>query len=79
MSLVLTGLAILCLMLKHQLPARVATYGSLVLFALAMLLATPLMSALIARFLQAAIRRLPGITCRLAVDNLVRARDAPAS
>jgi putative ABC transport system permease protein len=71
-ALLLTfGLALI--LLRHELPRRVGTYGGLLLFLLGALLATPLFAAAAARLIQPVARRLLGIEGRLAADNLVRA------
>jgi putative ABC transport system permease protein len=68
----LTALAGLCQVGKSHLPARLGSYGSLALLVLALLLATPLLAATVARLLQPAGRRVLGLPERLALDNLVR-------
>jgi putative ABC transport system permease protein len=62
-----------CVTGREQLPPRVGMYAGLGLVVLSTLLATPLLSAVLARLLQPVARRCLGVTGRLAADNLVRA------
>jgi putative ABC transport system permease protein len=57
---------------RNQLPDRLGMYAGLALVVIASLLATPLITAALARALQPAIRVLCGLEVRLAADNLVR-------
>ncbi|MCC6417274.1 MAG: ABC transporter permease [Gemmataceae bacterium] len=59
--------------LREVLPARFGMYGGLALVVVGTLIATPLLTALLARLLQPVARRFLGIEARLAADNLVRA------
>ncbi|HEY7327074.1 MAG TPA: FtsX-like permease family protein [Gemmataceae bacterium] len=56
------------------LPFRFASFGNLVLVLLASLLATPLLTLTVARFLQRGVRRWLCTPTRLAVDNLIRSQ-----
>jgi putative ABC transport system permease protein len=62
-----------CIAFREQLPPRVGMYGGLGLVVVSTLLATPLLSAALARLLQPVARRCLGVAGRLAADNLVRA------
>jgi putative ABC transport system permease protein len=70
----LVALSLACQGLQDRLPARVGTFGSLVLMVLAALLLTPFLTSLAARLLQPLARWLLGVPGRLAADNLARAR-----
>src|SRR5262249_32616745 len=62
-----------CLGCRGPLPPRVGLYSGGGLAVLGALLATPLLSAALARLFQPVARRCLGITGRLGADNLVRA------
>jgi putative ABC transport system permease protein len=62
-----------CITRRDQLPPRVGMYGGLGLVVVSTLLATPLLSAVLARLLLPLARGCLGVTGRLAADNLVRA------
>jgi putative ABC transport system permease protein len=53
-------------------PTQVRSFGPIVFFMLAALLATPLLTALAGRICQPLFRRVMGLGARLAADNLVR-------
>jgi putative ABC transport system permease protein len=72
-SLLLIGLGTLCILVRHQLPSRMGTYGGMMSVLLGALVAAPLLTAIIARMLQPLAQQLFPITWRLAADNLVRA------
>ena len=57
---------------RGQLPFRVGMYGGLALVVVGALLATPLLTALIAKSMQPFVRRWCSLDVRLAADNLVR-------
>jgi putative ABC transport system permease protein len=69
--LVVAGLS--SILLRAYLPARLGSYGGLVMVLLGTLLATPLLAAVASRLVQPLARRFLGIEGRLAADNLVRA------
>lgn len=62
----------LMILLKHTLPPMAGSCGGLALITLSVLMATPLLSSLMARFLQPAARTCFGVAERLASDNLLR-------
>jgi putative ABC transport system permease protein len=64
------GLA--CVLGRKQLPPARGVFGGMVLFLLAGLVATPLLTGLLGRLLQPLFRTLLGLEGRLAADNLVR-------
>ncbi len=70
---VLLAAGAVCIAVRDRLPPRVGMYGGLGLVVLSALLATPLLSAALARLLQPVARRCLGLAGRLAADNLVRA------
>ncbi|HYT93143.1 MAG TPA: FtsX-like permease family protein, partial [Gemmataceae bacterium] len=72
-SVLLLVLGVLCIALRDQLLPRAGMYGGLGLVVLSALLATPALTAVLARLLQPLARRCLGIEGRLAADNLVRA------
>jgi putative ABC transport system permease protein len=72
-SLFLIGLGIGFVLARQLLFKRLGLYGGMMLVLVGALLATPLLTAVIARSLQPPARRLFPITWRLAADNLVRA------
>jgi putative ABC transport system permease protein len=72
-SLAMIGLGIVFILARHLMFTRLGTYGGMMLVLLGALLATPLLTAIIARALQPLAQRLFPITWRLAADNLVRA------
>jgi putative ABC transport system permease protein len=59
-------------LILHVLPYRYGIFGNMVLVLLASLLATPLLTVTIARWLQRGARRWLCTPTRLAVDNLIR-------
>ncbi|HYT93569.1 MAG TPA: FtsX-like permease family protein, partial [Gemmataceae bacterium] len=64
---------VLCVACRDRLLPRVGMYAGLGLVVLGALLATPLLTAVLARLLQPLSRHCLGIEGRLAADNLVRA------
>ncbi len=71
-TLLVLALGVMCITLRDVLPARVGMYGGLALVVVAALLATPLLTAVLARAVQPLARRYLGVEARLAADNLVR-------
>jgi putative ABC transport system permease protein len=71
--LALFGGGIACIVLRSQLPTPQGAYGGIVCLLLGALVATPLVAAALARFLQPMFRRILGLEGRLAADNLIRA------
>jgi putative ABC transport system permease protein len=71
LALLLGGTA--CILGRDLLPPRFGMYGGLGMVLISALMATPLLTALLARMLQPLARRFLGIETRLAADNLVRA------
>lgn len=69
----LLAFGILGMFLHDWLPGRIGTYGGFVVAMLGMLLATPLLAALLATLLQPLARKFAGVGGRLAADNLIRA------
>jgi len=69
-SLLLAVLGLGCVAAKGFLPARTGTYGGLVLMLVAVLVATPGLTALTARLLRRLLPGCLGVPGRLAVDNL---------
>lgn len=69
-SFFLLGLA--CILLRNALPVRFGMYGGLGLVVVAALLATPFLTAFLARLIQPIVRQFFGIEARLAADNIVR-------
>ncbi len=63
---------------RNYLPSRTGSMTAALLIFIGLLLALPIVVSVIARLLNPAIRWLLGVEARLAIDNLVRARDAPA-
>jgi len=68
--LLLIGL--LCVLFRDYLPLRVGTFAGIVCLVLCALVATPLLSTLIGRFLNPLFRLFLGLEGRLAADNLAR-------
>jgi putative ABC transport system permease protein len=68
--LVLAGLALIAG--RHYLAPRVGTFGGLALAFVGMLAATPLLAAAAAGLIRPLLRLLPGVSARLAADNLAR-------
>jgi putative ABC transport system permease protein len=73
LTLLLLGGGVACILLRSRLPSPTGAYGGIVCLLLAALVATPLLAAGLARFLQPVFRRLLGLEGRLAADNLIRA------
>ena len=69
----LSALGVACLLIREHLPRRVGTFGSLALFLVAALVATPLAAAAISRLLEPVSQSLLGVAGRLAASNLSRA------
>jgi putative ABC transport system permease protein len=69
--LLCSGLGLI--VLRNHLPPRVGAYAGPPIILLACLLATPFLTATIARSIQPITRRLLGVEARLAADNLLRA------
>ncbi len=69
----LLAAGMVCVTWRDQLPPRWGMYGGLGLVVLGALLATPLLTAVLARLLLPLARRCLGIEGRLAAENLVRA------
>jgi putative ABC transport system permease protein len=67
---VATGLGFV--LLRERLPTRAGTFGGIVFLLIGALVATPLLTALLARLVQPLFRHLFGLEGRLAADNLVR-------
>jgi putative ABC transport system permease protein len=61
-----------CVLLRAHLPKRAGVFNGIVFVLIGVLVATPLLSALVSRFLRPAFRRLFGLEGRLAADNLAR-------
>src|SRR5262249_14884365 len=72
-SLSLAGIGLSSIVLRNYLPPRVGAYAGPPIILLACLLATPFLTALIARAMQPVTRRRRGVEARLAADNLLRA------
>jgi len=69
----LACLGLACILLRHQLPDGLGTFGGISLALLGALVATPILAALLARLVQPLARSWWGVEVRLAADNLVRA------
>jgi putative ABC transport system permease protein len=67
------ALGVGCVALREHLPLRAGVFGGIVFILIGALVATPLLAAIIGRFVQPLVRGLFGIEERLAADNLVRA------
>src|SRR5262249_23161303 len=72
-SVLLVGVGVGFIVLRSHLPPRVGAYAGPPIILLAGLLATPFLTASIARAIQPLTRRLLGVEARLAADNLLRA------
>jgi len=72
-SLVIIGGGFGCIFLRNQLPPQWGGIGGVVAMMVGVLLAVPLMVAILSRLAQPMFRRLFGIEARLASDNLLRA------
>jgi putative ABC transport system permease protein len=68
----LLGAGLACILLREELPPRMGAFGGIVCLMVGGLVATPLLAAGLARFLQPVFRRCLGLEGRLAADNLVR-------
>ncbi len=68
--MVLAGLTLIAA--RQSLPPRVGTFGGLALALIGMLAATPLLAAAAAGLVRPLLRLLPGVSARLAADNLAR-------
>jgi putative ABC transport system permease protein len=71
-SLLIIGVGAALVPLRDYLPHRVSSFGAPVLMLLGLLVATPLLAALLARLLQPVARLLLDVPERLAADNLAR-------
>jgi putative ABC transport system permease protein len=71
--LLLIGIGLGSIVLRDHLPPRLGAYAGPPIILLACLLATPFLTATIARAIQPVTRRLLGVEARLAADNLLRA------
>lgn len=65
-------IGLLCVLFRDLMPLRVGTFTGIVCLVLSALVATPLLSALIGRFLNPLFRLFLGLEGRLAADNLAR-------
>src|SRR5262249_23195211 len=72
LTALLLGAGLACILLRGSLPPRLGAYGGIVCRLWAALMATPLLAAGLARFLQPAFRRFLRLEGRLAADNLIR-------
>ncbi len=70
---VLIGGGFALILVKDLLPPRWATYSAPCVILVGCLLATPFLTAGVARLIQPLTRRLLGVEARLAADNLIRA------
>ncbi|HLW68337.1 MAG TPA: FtsX-like permease family protein [Gemmataceae bacterium] len=72
-SLAVIGAGFGCIAFRHQLPPQWGGIGGVVAMMVGVLLAVPLMVAVLSHLAQPLFRRLFGIEARLASDNLLRA------